>query len=384
MRRNAVRHPLLIDTLLGALLAAPAVLATANASHPAGPSHPGGVGVGLIAWAAVACRRLWPMPVLVVTGLVTVALTLVFWSQQPPMTVALVISVYTVASGLDRRRIWLTAAAVALPLYLATALTSDSSWWAPQNIGVLGWIGMAAAVGDAGRSRQAYVAEVEERARRAELTREDEARRRVVKERIRIARELHDVVSHHIAMISVQAGAARHVLPQQPEVADVALEHIRRGSDTVLRELASVVGVLRQPDDLDDVTEPTPGLARLADLLGTATAAGLRVGHHQDGRARELPAVADLAAYRILQESLTNAQKHGDGAASLTVRYAADQVILEVVNGVGAPGSPGGYGLVGMRERAGAAGGTLTAERCPGGIFRVHAVLPAPAPKGRS
>jgi len=374
MRRNAVRHPLLLDTVLGGLLAAPAVLAEASSHQPPGPPGSGGAEIGLAAWVAVACRRLWPVPVLAVTTVAAVSLTLVLGSQQPAQLIALVVCVYTVASGLERRRIWPTAACVALPVYAAAAVTSDSSWWAPQNLGVLGWIGMAAAFGDAGRSRQAYVAEVEERARRAEQTREDEAHRRVVTERIRIARELHDVVSHHIAAISVQAGAARHVLLEQPQVADTALVHIRRSSDAVLRELASVVGVLRQADDLDD--GPAPGLARLPDLISTARAAGLQVTHRVDGTGRELPAVVDLAAYRILQEALTNAQKHGTGSARLTVRQNADQVVLEVVNPVGASGASGGFGLLGMRERATAAGGTLTAEHGADGHFRVHAVLP--------
>jgi signal transduction histidine kinase len=375
LRGNAVRHPLLIDAVLGALLAAPAVLAAASSHHPADLPNPGGVGVGVIAWVAVACRRLWPVPVLLVTAVTAVALTLLVGSQQPALMIALVVCVYTVASGLDRRRIRLTAAAVALPLYLAATSTSDSSWWAPQNLGVLAWIGMAAAVGDAGRSRQAYVAEVEQRARSAEQSREEEAHRRVVLERVRIARELHDVVTHHIATISVQAGAARHVLLQQPQVADVALEHIRRASDTVLRELASVVGVLRQVDDLDD--GPVPGLARLLDLLGTARTAGLEVDHREHGAVRDLPAVVDLAAYRILQEALTNAQRYGTGSACLTVRYAGDQVTLDVTNVIGTPGSPGGFGLLGMRERAAAAGGTLAAGPEADGRFRVRAVLPA-------
>ncbi|GAA2657554.1 sensor histidine kinase [Paractinoplanes durhamensis] len=375
IRRSAMRHPLLIDAALGAVLAA------ADDRHfEGGPSH-GGVWVGILAWAAVGCRRLWPVPTLAIIAVATVATTLRTDAQQPALMIAMVVVVYTVATGLDRLRMWATATAVALPLYVAAVYTSDSSWWAPQNLGVLAWIGLATAIGDASRLRQAYVAEVEERARRAEQTRDGEARRRVVEERIRIARELHDVVSHHIAMINVQAGAARHVLSHQPEAADSALEHIRRASDTVLRELGSVVGVLRQADDLDSGTEPVRGLARFAELLGTSGAAGLHVEHQQLGTIRELPALVDLAAYRILQESLTNAQKHGAGTASVTIRYTAGHVVLEVTNTAGTHGSAGGYGLVGMRERATATGGTLKTERRPDGTFRVRAVLPAPITK---
>jgi signal transduction histidine kinase len=379
-RHGVGRHPLLIDTLLGGTLAAPALIIAMTPDPPVGPMGPGSVGVSLFAWAAVACRRWWPLPVLVVTGLTTVALTLWNGSQQPELVISLAVVVYTVASRLDRTRIGVMATAVALPLYAATVVTSSSSWWAPQNIGSLAWIGMAAAAGDATRSRLAYVAEVEERARRAEQDRDQEARRRVVEERLRIARELHDVVSHHIAVINVQAGAARHVLRQQPQAADSALEHIRYASDTVLRELGSIVGVLRQPDEPDS-TEPTRGLARIGKLLDASTAAGLKVEHHQQGQTRQLPAVADLAAYRILQEALTNAQKHGAGTACVTIEYTAGHVSVEVTNHVGTPGITSGYGLLGMRERASAAGGTLQAGPSPDGRFRVRAVLPAPATK---
>jgi signal transduction histidine kinase len=374
LRGVNLRHPLLVDALLAAALAAPAAIAELNrGAHPGGP---GTVGVAVFACVAVTVRRVWPMLVLLSTSVATLVYTLVTGAQQPLLMIPLVISAYTVATRIERRRMWLIATTIALPLYLAAVLTSSSSWWAPQNIATLAGIGMATAVGDATSSRRAYVAEVEDRARRAEQNREQEARRRVVEERIRIARELHDVVSHHIAVINVQAGAARHVLRHQPDAAANALEHIRRASDTVLRELASIVGVLRQADDIDNGTEPTRGLARLTALLHTVAAAGLHVDHHQHGDAVELPAMADLAAYRILQEALTNAHKHGTGTAQLTVGYTRDEVVLEVTNTARASTSSGGYGLIGMRERAAAAGGTLTARLEPGNRFRVHATLP--------
>nr|BFE59431.1 histidine kinase [Dactylosporangium thailandense] len=379
LRRAALRHPQLLDLLLGVLLVGPPLVATASHGdrHLAGPVAPAGVAAAVLACLAITFRRVWPMPVLLATAVATLAFTVTSGPQPPVPMIALVIAVYTVASRLERRRTWLIAAAIALSLYLATVLTSAGSWWAPQNIGVLAWIGMATAVGDATGSRRAYVTAVEERARRAEQTREDEARRRVVEERMRIARELHDVVSHHIAVINVQAGAARHVLHRQPGAADSALEHIRHASDTVMRELSSIVGVLRDPGDAPGSTEPARGLARLTALLDTVAVAGLRIEHRQHGEARELPAVVDLAAYRILQEALTNAHKHGTGSACLTVTYAPDKVVLEVDNPTG-PDRPGsGYGLLGMRERASAAGGTLTARHEPTGRFRVRAELPA-------
>jgi signal transduction histidine kinase len=255
-------------------------------------------------------------------------------------------------------------------LFVIGGIFADGGWFAPENLAVFGWTAAATAIGDARRSRRAYIFAVEERARRAEETREEEARRRVAEERLRIARELHDVVAHHIAVINVQAGAAAHVLPTRPEAVGPALAHIRRASDTALKELSAVVGVLRN-------AEPTRGLARLGELLDALAAAGLRVEHTQHGQARELPAVVDLAAYRIVQEALTNAQRHGTGTACLVVTYEPDRVVVEVTNPVGPPSPGSGYGLVGMRERAAAAGGTVTAG-LDDRQFVVRAELPAP------
>ncbi|MFF5078229.1 sensor histidine kinase [Actinoplanes sp. NPDC000266] len=371
-RDTAVRHPLLLDAVLGLALAGPAM---AIGEAPAARI------VAVLACLAVAVRRRWPAPVLAVTATATIVQTLVADWRGPELMIALLVCVYTVATRTERQRMWLIAAAIALPLYLALVATSDASWWAPQNITTLAGVGMATAVGDATSSRRAYVAEVEERARRAEQSRDDEARRRVFEERIRIARELHDVVSHHIAVINVQAGAARHVMRRQPAAADSALEHIRHASDTVLRELGSIVGVLRQAGDLEPGTEPVRGLARLPALLDTVAAAGLKVGHQQHGEARALPVVVDLAAFRIVQEALTNAQKHGTGTACLTVSYTPREVVLEVVNPIGTAGTGSGYGLIGMRERVTAAGGTLEARHRSGDEFRLRAVLPAPKTK---
>jgi signal transduction histidine kinase len=186
----------------------------------------------------------------------------------------------------------------------------------------------------------------------------------------------------------VQATGAKHILQHRPEQVGPALDHISRSSDAVLKEIASVVGLLRSSDDLDGTqpvaTEPTRGLARLSGLLDDLAAAGLRVDHRQLGEARELPALVDLAAFRIAQEALTNAQKYGEGTARLTVSYTARGVTVEVTNRVrpDAPQSGSGYGIVGMRERATSTGGRLTAAAEPNGGFKVHAILPSAQPAG--
>jgi signal transduction histidine kinase len=260
-------------------------------------------------------------------------------------------------------------------------LLNRDVWLRPDVLGLFAWVFLAAAVGDAARSHRAYVREVEERAHRAEHSREEEARRRVTEERLRIARELHDVVAHHIAVINVQAGAAAHVLKRRPDQVAPVLEHIREASDSVLKEIQSVVGVLRSADEHDS-TEPVPGLGRLPDLLASLETAGFPVRYQPRGDPRELPAVVDLAAYRIVQEALTNAHKHGHGSARLRVEYAPGGVVVEVLNEVrpGAVAPVSGYGLLGMRERAASAGGAVSVGATGDGRFRVRAVLPTEEP----
>lgn len=217
---------------------------------------------------------------------------------------------------------------------------------------------------------------------RAELSREQEVRRRVGEERLHIAREVHDVVAHHIAVISVQAGAATYALSRQPEAAGAPLAHIRQASSIVVKELASIVGLLREPGAHD--REPAPGIAQLPGLLDAFAAAGVRIDYAQDGEPRPLPATGNLAAYRITQEALTNARKHGDGGpVRVCFRYARDRLVIEITNGVtpapaAADDTRSGYGLIGMRERATSAGGTVDARLTGADLFAVRVELPAP------
>jgi signal transduction histidine kinase len=363
-------HPLLVDALLAVVLAA---FVLKNAVREPGSD----VLVAVVAFTAVLLRRSHSRVALVIATGATVG-AISKGVSNPGLIAALGVITYSIAAHTNRRNGWTCALAAASVVY-ATAVIA-SAGWRPDVLGVFAWIFMAAAVGDAARSHRAYVAEVEARAHRAEQTREQEAQRRVIDERLRIARELHDVVAHHIAVISVQAGAATHVLERRPDQVGPVLAHIREASDLVLKEIASVVGVLRNADEPTG-TEPAPGLSRLPELLGALEAAHFTVRRQLRGEARDLPAMVDLAAYRIVQEALTNAHKYGDGRATLLVEYSPSGVVLEVTNNVradrGAEGT--GYGLIGMRERATAAGGTVTAGELGDGRFRVHAVLPTEA-----
>lgn len=245
---------------------------------------------------------------------------------------------------------------------------------------------MAATAGDAVRSRRAFVAAIRERAERAERTREEEARRRVAEERLRIARDLHDVVAHHIALVNVQAGVAAHVMDKRPDQAKEALAHVREASRSALNELRATVGLLRQSGDPEAPTEPAPGLVRLDELVGTFHSAGLSVEVARADEGVTLPAAVDLAAYRVIQEALTNVRKHAGQEAKAevsVVRVGPNMEVTVLDNGAGHTGTDGegdeaggGHGLLGMRERVAALGGTLTTGPRYGGGFRVHAILP--------
>ena len=383
-RSLAECHPVAFDAVLGLVVGGSSIVAVLTGPGPHREAHsPTTLDViaAVLAFALVTLRRRWPVPVFA-AATAAGQLTVIARGLTPVLMIAAFVCALTVAVQTNRRTAWLAGAAAALVFY-GGAVIAGRGWTSPESLGMVAWTGMAVAIGDALRSRRAYVTAIEERALRAEQSRDEEARRRVVEERLRIARELHDVVAHHIAMINVQAGVAAHLLRDQPDRAEEALAHIRKAARTVLDETSTLLGVLRRPDE-PDTDEPTRGLARLAPLLDSLGGAGLRVEHRQEGDARELPSAIDLAAYRIVQESLTNAQKHGtQAAARLRLDYTPAGLNIAVSNPADQPapanGSPGrGHGLIGMRERASAVGGTLRAEH-RNGDFVVEAFLPAPA-----
>ncbi|MER6951350.1 histidine kinase [Nonomuraea sp. NPDC000554] len=340
-----------------------------------------GLALASVVCGALVFRQRWPRAVLAVTVAGLVAYVVIDGGRGP-LDLGSAIAVYTVASRVPHRKAWACGGLVALVVTVTKVVFVGSAWLAPDVLAPIASIGMATAVGDALRSWRAYVAAVEERARRAEETREEEAERRVMEERLRIARELHDVLAHHIALINVQAQVAAHVLTIEPEQARTALGHVRAAGKEALDELRTTVGLLRRPGSHDELlTEPAPGLDRLPELVDSFTAAGLKLGWMVYGDPRPLPAPVDLAAFRIVQEALTNVSKHAPRAtASMRIDYASDEVIVEVVDdgesdllGIS---SGTGHGLIGMRERALSVEGTFLAGPMEDGGFRVRAVLP--------
>jgi signal transduction histidine kinase len=298
--------------------------------------------------------------------------------------VAFFVAAYTLtAYGEGRRstRIAVAGLAVLTAGWLLTFNFSDP--------GRLGWlmfrIGttvMATVLGESVRLRRVVAAQAQERAERAEQTREQEARRRVDAERLRIAREVHDTVAHAIAIINVQAGVTAHVLEKRPEQAKETLRTIERTSARALWELRATLGVLTGGSDPDDSRAPSPGVAQISELAQTAREAGLEVTVDTQAARREVPSAVDSAAYRILQESLTNVIRHAGQAVAVTVSVRSDDDELMVTvsdngGGIRSKGdNGGGRGIVGMRERAELLGGTLSAAPRPGGGFEVVARIP--------
>ena len=331
--------------------------------------------------AALAFRRRAPRRVLALAGGASVVES-VTGDPRAPVAMCAVVALYTVASTTDRPTTWRIGLLTTTVLTGTAMIAGPLPWYAQENLAIFAWTGIGATAGDAVRSRRAFVRAIRERAERAERTREEEARRRVAEERLRIARDLHDVVAHHIALINVQAGVAAHVMDRRPDQAKEALAHVREASRSALGELRATVGLLRQSGDPEAPTEPAPGLDRLDELAGTFRSAGLRVEVARADQGTVLPAAVDLAAYRIVQEALTNVRKHAGDAAKAEVSVVRvgphiENTVLDDGTGDDQDGAPGGgHGLLGMRERVAALRGTLTTGPRYGGGFRVHAILP--------
>jgi signal transduction histidine kinase len=328
-------------------------------------------------------RRRFPVTVLVVVSAATVLYQVLGFMFPPSLVIAgVLVALYTAGTVLDRRRL----ALIAVPCAAAVVATSLPGWGSPMFwadlVRTIAVLAVAAALGDATRNRRAYIEEVEERASEAERTREEEARRRVDEERLRIARELHDVTAHSLSIVAVQSGVALHVLDTDPAAARTALTAIRETSRDSLNELRGMLGVLRSSGDAagDAPLAPTPGLARLDDLIRPLRDAGLAVEVTGTPVGDPLPAIVDSSAYRIVQEALTNVLRHA-GSASVVVRLERtdDALSVEVADdgsGSAARVEAEGHGIAGMRERALALGGTFEAGPRAGGGWRVAAVLP--------
>jgi signal transduction histidine kinase len=379
---NRLRLPTwLQDVLIAGFVTVMQITGTRGTASNAGVAEPDVLGYALltVSGLALVVRRRYPVTVF----LTLAAISLWYYSARypdGPSWVGLFIATYTLtAHGDGRRSVRIAAGGIAVltPIWLLTGDLEPraEAGWLFFRIGAAI---MAAALGESARSRRVIAIEAQERAERAERTREEEAQRRVDAERLRIAREVHDTVAHAIAIVNVQAGVTAHVLDKRPERAREALLTIEQTSARALRELRVTLGVLRDVDD----HQPTGGLAQLDEIVAMAREARLDVKVEAESPPRDLPSAVDRAAYRILQESITNVVRHA-GPARVTVsvnHHPAGLELLVVDDGRG-PGGPAetGRGIIGMRERCGLLGGELTAGAGPEGGFRVRAWLPLTA-----
>lgn len=275
-------------------------------------------------------------------------------------------------------RVWVPAGAAGAAL-LALAHGMGQGWSPGVAVFAAVWLGLVGAIGTGLQARRRFLAEVRARARLAEESQQEQARRRIAEERLRIAREMHDVMGHSLAVVTLQAGVAEHLLETRPEEARQAIAAIRQVSRKALGELRYELAMLRGESRDGPSRAPTPGLRDLGGLVASVREAGLDV--RLDAEVPEgVPAIVSAAAYRIVQEALTNVARHAGPRAAATVRVAAaeDGLVVEVADdGRGMPpGTPEGTGLKGMRERAEALGGTLGTGNAPQRGFSVHASLP--------
>jgi len=333
-----------------------------------------GVAVALLvaAGATMVGRRVAPAWSL---GAMAVVVSVYLALRYPygPIFLVLVLGLYAAGAHLPiRRSAALAAGAIGL-VVVAEAVGARAQLNGAFLVSLVvwhGWLIVPWALGAGIRARR-------ESGRR---DRDEEARRLAYEERLRIAREVHDVVGHGLAVINMQAGVALHVVDRRPEQARVALDAIKQTSKDALDELRATLAVFRQPED-GDARQPAPGLRQVDEVVAAMTESGLPVDLVVTGSPVALPAAVDLAAYRIVQESLTNVARHaGPARATVHVRYEPREVVVEVTNdGHARSGGNGasGHGIAGMRERAAAVHGTLEAGPRPEGGFRVLAHLPS-------
>lgn len=337
-----------------------------------------------VVWTALSCmplayRSRRPLGV----ALFTVAGDLTLMAVAPhiaPTPAASLIALYTLALLGSRRTAWTVGVAAAVAITGVYAATHAESLVAGTSLLRFDFAIAATALGRAVRSRRDHLAKARARAEHAERMQEVEARRRVTEERVRIARDLHDVVAHHITLVNAQAGVAHHLLRAHPDQAYEALAHIKDNSRTALDELRATVGLLRQPDDGPGARAPIPRLVDLDSLVGGFRASGLSVCVTRTGDPSALAPATELTAYRIIQEALTNTHKHASATRTEVVLDYGVHALRVTVTDDGRPGAPKGagtgHGLIGMRERAVAIGGTVTAGPRPEGGFQVVAELP--------
>lgn len=356
-----------------------ASLGVKGSSTGSGPLTPVSAVLILAQTLPLAVRRRRPVLVLGVT-FAGIGLYSLLGYVEAGGNLGVLVALYTVAANSDRRTATICAVLTALGILGVFASYAGSQPRVAESmLGVYVEYSAAWIFGTYLQGRRQDLQALRERAARLEDQREERARLAVAEERARIARELHDVVAHHVSVMVVQAGAARRVAASDPASARVAMAAVESAGRTALSEMRRMLEVLRE-DEPD--LEPEPSLAQVASLVARVRAAGLPVDLRVEGERSDVPAGTDLAAYRIVQEALTNVVKHaGRASASVRIAYTPDHLEVDVTDdGRGAAAhlgvESGGRGLVGMRERALLYGGIVEAGPRTAGGYRVHAAFP--------
>ncbi|AZQ36183.1 sensor histidine kinase [Streptomyces cyaneochromogenes] len=385
----AARHPFVIDLVVVAALMGSATLGsllTLPGAEPPDQDRTSAVLLG-ISCLALLKHRTHPRVALVVTAVCTVAVVAVGYLVTPLLLAPIMAALFWLSNHTDRKttRAYGIPTVVALMLAAAFSDSMDHISLLLRTIGPFFWLMLPLAAGKMTQLRRAYLSSMRARAEHAERTREEEARLRVTEERMRIARELHDVVAHHLALANAQAGTAAHLALSSPEQTRKILTDLTGTTSSALRELKATLGLLRQNGDPDSAPlEPSPGLTRLPELVSACASAGVTVTVTTEGEPRPLSPGVDLTAFRIVQEALTNVTKHATAeAAHVRLAYSGTRLMITVTNdgpraapgGTGA-GHPQGFGVMGMRERAHSIGGELNAGPRPEGGFEVATTLP--------
>ncbi len=369
------------DLIPALVLTAFLVGASTAQQHATGDAHRIGIGGYLLlvgAGMALALRRRWP-PLAYAASLACTGTYLLVGDPPGPILLAPFLGLVVVLAATRSLQIWIVSVLGGAGV-LSAVHGAVYGWSWPVALFAAVWVCVAGLAGIALDARRRFLRESRARAEWTQRSREEEARRHMVEERLRIAREMHDVIGHSLAVISLQAGVAEHLLASRPEEARKAVTAIRGVSKQALTELRSELAALRG-EGLGGVDRrPTPGLSALPALAAQMRDAGLQIDLELPERGDEVPEIVSTAAYRIVQESLTNVARHAGSGARASVRAVLepDRLELEVVDdgtGVSEPPREGG-GLQGMRERAAALAGAFSAARRPEGGFRVWASLP--------
>jgi signal transduction histidine kinase len=381
----ARRVPVAADLIPALVLTGFVVAASTAQQHAVSDAHRIGVGGYLLlvgAAMALALRRRWPW--LAYGGSLACAGAYLLIGDPPgPVLLAPFLGLVVVLGATRSLSMWI-AAALGGAVLLSAVHGAVYGWSWPVALFAGGWVCLAVVAGIALDARRRFLRESRARAEWTQRSREEEARRRMVEERLRIAREMHDVIGHSLAVISLQAGVAEHLLASRPEEARKAVSAIRGVSKQALTELRSELAALRGEGLAGADRRPTPGLSAVPALAAQMRDAGLRIDLDLPQTGDGIPEIVSAAAYRIVQESLTNVARHAGTGTTASVRAVLepDRLELEIVDdgvGVSEPAREGG-GLQGMRERAAALAGAFSAGRRPEGGFRVWASLPLVGP----